>query len=61
MSHLWVFYSYSDTKILNIGTIWKSIRIIRVPKKTTYREGEMFNKEGMLVKACYNDNIDVLA
>jgi len=36
----------------------KSIKILRLPNKLQYREGEMFNKEGMIIKACYDDNTE---
>ena len=47
----------NDKNFPNTKTL-SSIRIIRAPKKTQYREGEIFNKEGMLVKACYDDNTE---
>ena len=44
------FLSPPNPKIL------KSIKVLRTPDKIEYKEGENFDKSGMILKAIYEDN-----
>ena len=35
-----------------------SIKILRLPDKIKYQEGELLDKKGMIIKACYDDNTE---
>ena len=49
-------------KIINLKIIDSkavdSIEIVQVPDKRIYKEGEVFDKTGMIVKAFYNDGTE---
>ena len=46
--------SYNNNKNINAKTI-TSIQIAKMPNKIKYKEGEIFDKSGMIVKAIYSD------
>ena len=52
----------NSKKIINLNIIdsksVESIEIVQIPDKRIYKEGEIFDKTGMIVKAIYNDGTD---
>ena len=45
-----------DNDDKNITKNISSIEIVKMPSKIKYKEGELFDKSGMIVKAIYDDN-----
>ena len=52
----------NSKRIINLNIIdsktVESIEIVQIPDKRIYKEGEVFDKTGMIVKAIYNDGTE---
>ena len=48
-----------NDNIIIIPKIFTSIKILRAPYKMQYKEGEIFDKSGMIIKGIYDDNSQI--